>query len=121
MLLALASFSGAETNNPIVRFSEYLDYQLDVGTNGLSWAWLVLRPRPQSEEWSVYTDIDGDSVFDAMVHVTATNMASYVLFSNTWVQVGNMKSKFTVGEERRSPTGRRFIFRGHTWEALTRD
>jgi hypothetical protein len=111
--------SDAQTNSPILHRADYVEYRLDTRTNGLSHAWLVLRTEPQSKEWTVYTDVDGDSVFDAMVHVTAKDMKSYILVSNSWVQVNNTKSGFRVANQRWSKSGQRYVFRGHSWELQT--
>jgi len=67
----------------------------------------------------VYTDIDGDSVFDAMVQNRKDGMKFYILCSNTWIEVQGMMNGFGPGEVRRSVSdNRKYIFRGHAWELL---
>ncbi len=113
--------------------SRLMDYQLTTGPGGaLANAWVVLRAEPEKHRpaprgaqaasypdsrWTVYTDIDGDSVFDTMVKVGPKQDETYILYRNTWIEVANQKAKFTVGSVVRAKAdGPEYVFKGHAWE-----
>ncbi len=113
--------------------SRLMEYQLTSDPGGsLANAWVVLRAEPEKHRpaprgaqaasypdsrWTVYTDIDGDSVFDAMVKVGPKQHETYILYRNTWIEVGDQMAKFTVGSVARAkPNGTDYIFKGHAWE-----
>ena len=63
--------------------------------------WRAAPPESQAEQlpdsrYTVYEDLDGDSVFDTMVKVGPDSMSSFILFENTWIQVGNSKVKWDI-------------------------
>jgi hypothetical protein len=118
--------------------SRLLSYQLTTGPGGtLANAWLLLRAEPQKfrpgprvadprgaqaasypdSRWTVYTDIDGDSVFDSMVKVGPKETETYILYRNTWIEVGCSMATFTVGSVTRAKAdGTDYVFKGHAWE-----
>ena len=108
-------------------------YRLTTGSGGtLANAWVLLRAEPEKHRpappggqagsypdsrWTVYTDIDGDSVFDTMVKVGPKQEETYILYGNTWIRVGDQKAKFTVGSVVRAKAdGTDYVFKGHGWE-----
>jgi hypothetical protein len=113
--------------------SRLLRYQLTTGPGGtLANAWVLLRAEPEKlrpaapgdqrasipdSRWTVYTDIDGDSVFDTMVKVGPNQEETYILYRNTWIEVGNSMARFTVGSVARANAGAaEYVFKGHAWE-----
>jgi hypothetical protein len=113
--------------------SRLMDYDLTTGPGGtLTNAWVLLRAEPEKtrpaprgaqaasypdSRWTVYTDIDGDSVFDTMVKVGPGQQETYILYRNTWIEVGNQMAKFIVGSVARAKAdGAEYIFKGHAWE-----
>jgi len=113
--------------------SPLLSYQLTTAPGGtLANAWVLLRAEPEKHRpaprgaqaasypdsrWTVYTDIDGDSVFDTMVKVGPQQEETYILYRNTWIEVGNQMAKFTDGSVTRAKAdAAEYVFKGHAWE-----
>lgn len=87
-----------------------LDYTLSSDDDGeLNHLSLVVRPESQKwraappnsqasrvadSNYTVYEDLDGDSVFDTMVKVGPGRMSSYILADKHWIEVGNSKAKW---------------------------
>ena len=128
---AVASKSNATPGES--HYGRLLTYQLTTAPNGtLANAWVVLRAEPEKtrpappggqaasypdSRWTVYTDIDGDSVFDAMVKVGPKQNETFILYRNTWIQVGDQMAMFTVGSVVRAKAdGNEYVFKGHAWE-----
>jgi hypothetical protein len=115
------------------RNGRLLEYTLNSNADGtLANAWVLLRAEPYKSRpapagaqaasypesrWTVYTDIDGDSVFDAMVKVGPKGDETFILYHNTWIQVGNQMAKFTAGGVVRAKAdGANYVFKDHAWE-----
>jgi hypothetical protein len=113
--------------------SQLLTYKLTTDPSGtLAHAWVLLRAEPEKlrpaprggqaasypdSRWTVYTDIDGDSVFDTMVKVGPKQQETYFLYRNTWVQVGDQMAIFTIGSTARAKAdGAEYVFKRHAWE-----
>ncbi len=52
-----------------------------------------------------------------MVKVGPKQTETYILYGNTWIQVGNRKEKFTAGSVVRAKAdGTEYVFKAHAWE-----
>ena len=147
-LLGLAILFGAAISRAVVQApavagesdatdkSQLLTYALTTRPDRtLANAWVLLRAEPEKlrpappggqkasypdSRWTVYTDIDGDSVFDTMVKVGPKQDETYILYRNTWIQVGDQMAKFTAGSVVRAKAdGAEYVFKGHAWELQT--
>jgi len=135
MIAASMAAGVTDSSEPTVVESHgrLLDYQLTVDPRGaLTRAWMLLRAEPEKtlpapaggqasslpgSRWTVYTDIDGDSVFDAMVKVGPNQQETCILYRNTWITVGNQMAKFTLGSTARAEAdGKQYVFKEHAWE-----
>ena len=118
-----------ERSNTISCFSHLMDYDLNTTSDGqLSSFRLILRAKNQ--QWAgnpnsqvlrpmfkqtIYWDIDGDTVFDAMTK----SGESYILYSNSWIRVENSMTGFNTNSMSRGvDTKTRYIFREGTWQAV---
>ncbi|MFA6356593.1 MAG: hypothetical protein WCY23_05735 [Candidatus Omnitrophota bacterium] len=107
----------SEKENSVHCLSELIDYDIDVGAEGgLSSFRVVLRDRREQKfvgegkqgfhplfKQTVYWDMDGDTVFDAMSNAEG----SYILLNNYWIKVNNAIDTKT-----------RYAFKHSSWEKL---
>jgi hypothetical protein len=122
-----------ETPSALSETSQLIDYTMwrdDAGK--LERLWFVLRP--EAAKWraappgsqadqlpashrTVYEDLDGDSVFDTMVKVGPESMSSFILFENSWIQVGNSKAKWEYRRYVQAiDSGRKYYFAKGGWK-----
>ena len=52
-----------------------------------------------------------------MVKVGPKQQGTYILYRNSWIEVGNQMANFTVGSVTRAiGDGTKYVFKGHAWE-----
>jgi hypothetical protein len=122
-----------ETKGTFSEHGELIDYTMWRGDQGkLDHLRFVLRAEPAKwrpappgsqavrlpdSRYTVYEDLDGDSALDTMVKVGPDSMSSFILFENTWIEVGNSMAKW---ESRRTVRaidgGRQYHFAIGGWQ-----
>ena len=62
-------------------------------------------------------DIDGDSVFDVMRKVGPKQEETYILYHNTWIEVGwHRMTRITEGSVTATADGAEYVWKEHAWE-----
>ncbi len=129
VLLKTAAVHFFERKKEIWSDSELVDYTLNRKDDGhLSYFSLTLRPEPArwkpapgggqqagplaQTKWTIYDDLDGDSVLDTMRKVGPKLTETYILCENTWVQVENSPEKWGTKPTARSGDVKYFFQQG---------
>ncbi|MBN1342578.1 MAG: hypothetical protein JXQ73_07860 [Phycisphaerae bacterium] len=123
-----AVFRFFERRNSLHCWSGLMDYEFDVKPDGhLSQFRLILRDRPEQLlvgepgeqgfrplfKQSVYWDLDGDTVLDAM----SKNGEGYILLGNSWVRAGGSKIGYKPGRPVYSrDTKTKYVFSEGAWK-----
>lgn len=120
-----------ETPESLNQMSRLIDYTLHLDGEKLRKCSLVLRPEPQKwraappnsqhdqlpdSAYTMYEDLNGDSVFDTMVKVGPGAMSSYILLENHWVEVNNSMVKREGRVARSLADGREYILGENGWK-----
>ncbi len=107
--LGQANFKFFERPRQIKGWSRLLDFSFFLNdANALSRFQMILRaegekysPAPiggqavgvPASRWTVYNDLDGDTVLDTMLKVGPGLHETYILHENAWIRVGSSKAK----------------------------
>jgi hypothetical protein len=128
--LSNATLRLSEFRKSLISYSTLFDFDLNLKSkNQLGSFRMILRPEPQNQvapppgaatwrpvtRWTVYDDLNGDSVLDTMIQRGPELHSSFILVKNSWVEVGNLRAGWRLGSVRALKTKQTYVFENGGW------
>lgn len=132
-----AKFSFMEESRYLNAESELVELSLDQDDyKKLQYFRLVLRAEPVQyrtalpggqiaaypvSNFTIYDDLNGDSVLDTMDQIRPDGTKSFILVENRWIQVTLTKEKWAYRKIVKSLSGDEFTFENGAWKTISHE